>query len=243
MVIQVLSLYLLASPHCCCLQIHPEIGQSHPGSAKILLLCLTTLYDTWWTQKGMTTDEEQAKNRRLLRTSSKVCWPHPSMGVAGMWPQGQNRVGRGGNMVDKHSAESTRHPWTKVPLVLSFLPGVQSPQSLPSPARDRSSFSHLPLLTSSSELASRKHNPLQRCSRVWNADDLFHCYVELLASSLFWMSHCRIIFFLAVSLPPVDYHHFIKIHQGTLFLLNQKQSDMWFKLSFHLENLIKCSQL
>lgn len=73
----------------------------------------------------------------------------------------------------------------EAPLLLSFLPGVQSPQNLLSPTRDRSSFSHLPLLTSSSKLASRKHNPLQRCSRAWNADDLFHCYVELFASSLF----------------------------------------------------------
>lgn len=73
----------------------------------------------------------------------------------------------------------------KAPLVLSFLPGVQSPQNLLSPTRDRSSFSHLPLLTSSSKPASRKHNPLQRCSRAWNTDDLFHYYVELFASSLF----------------------------------------------------------
>ena len=113
MVVQVLSLYLLASPHCCCLRIHPETGQSHPGSAKILLLCLTTLHDTWRMQTGMSMDEKQAKNRRLLRTSSKVCRPHPSMGVSGMWPQGQNRADRGGGMVDQHSAESTRHPWTK----------------------------------------------------------------------------------------------------------------------------------
>lgn len=139
----------------------------------------------------MTTDKEQAKNRRLLKCEGHILlWGKLGCGH-------RDRIGWTGkvtwqtNMGQRALGIRER----KVPLVLSFLLGVQSPQSLLSPTRDRSSFSHLPLLTSSSKLASRKHNPLQRCSRAWNEDDLFHCYVELFASSLFWMSHCRIIFF------------------------------------------------
>lgn len=224
MVTQVLSLYLLASLHCCCLRIHPGTGRSHPGSAKILLWCLQfTAHD------GRRKEWRRIKNKQ--RTGDFLGLPLKCEGHLLLWGElgcgHRDRIGWTGEVTWQTNmgqrALGIREQ--KVPLVLSCLPGVQSPQSLLSPTRDRFSFSHLPLLTSSSKLASRKHNRLQRCSRAWNEDDLFHFYVELFASSLFWMSHCRIIFFLALSLPPVDYHHFIEIHQSTLFPPNQKQSN------------------
>lgn len=98
------------------------------------------------------------------------------------------------------------------------LPQVQLPQRLLRSNRRQLQFlSHSSLLTPNLKPASRKHCPPQRLNRASSKDILFHYYVELFASSLFWTTHCRKAFFLAL---PVQ-----KPTQSTFFPPNKNQSD------------------